>query len=264
MQPAEHQGALWGAHPLDWAEIQEPMMWPVFSDVLGRLSPWPGQTLLDIGCGAGAFVRLADALGARASGLDPSTALVRIAREQAPRAAFYIGGMEDLPFPDNQFAVVTAFNCLHFATNPGLAIAEAIRVTRPGGRIVVATWGPPSECDAVTYLLDLGALMPPPQPEPPTRPDLTDPTTLEALLTSAGAVPGRWWVVPCPWEYPDLSTALRGLLSTGPAALAIAHSGAAEVADAVAESISPYRRDDGSYLLDNTSHYLVAAVVAEG
>ncbi|MFD9427664.1 MULTISPECIES: class I SAM-dependent methyltransferase [unclassified Streptomyces] len=264
MKPAEQEGALWGARARDWADVQEPTIRPVCRTVLGELGTWQGRTLLDVGCGAGDFVGMASCLGARVSGLDASVALIEIARKRNPAGLFRVGDMQYLPFPDDAFNVVTAFNSLHFATDPAATVAEAIRVTRPGGSIVIATWGPPSECDAITYLLDLGSLMP---QGPPGRPTSLDPTDLDApgaLMTRAGLTPSAWRKVHCPWEYPDLGTALRGLLSTGPAAQAISHSGQSHVAEAIAESIAPYRCGDGSYSLSNTCYYLVATTDGRG
>jgi SAM-dependent methyltransferase len=260
MNSAELDGALWGAHALDWAEIQQPFIRPVSRAVLDKLGPWRGRTLLDIGCGAGDFTGMVGDLGAKVSGLDAAASLIEIARERNPAGRFRVGDMQHLPFPDDDFSVVTAFNSLHFARDPALAIAEAIRVTRSGGRIVLATWGPPSECDAITYLLDLGALMPPRPPAPPTALDPTDLDAPRILLARAGLTPSAWQVVHCPWVYPDLGTALRGLLSTGPAAQAINHSGRVRVIDTVTESIASYRRADGSYVLDNTCYYLIATI----
>ncbi|KFU80279.1 hypothetical protein [Amycolatopsis lurida] len=65
----------------------------------------------------------------------------------------------------------------------------------------------------------------------------------------------RIGTVPVPNE-----TALRGLLSTGPAAAAIAHAGLAQVTETIAESIAPYRRSDGSYLLYNTCFTIIATL----
>lgn len=254
MGSTELDGELWGARATDWVEVQQQTIQPAFLAVLEELSPWPGRTLLDIGCGAGEFAGLANNLGAVVSGLDACAAFIEIARRRTP-GRFRIGDMTRIPFADDEFAVVTAFNSLHFARNPMAAVAEAVRVTRPGGRIVIATWGPPSECDAVTYLLDLGGLMP---PHETVSPDLTDPEVLRGLLVEAGLAPSSWRVVSCPWEYPDLPTALRGLLSTGPASEAINHSGLARVSDTISESIAPYDRGDGSYLLNNSCYYLVA------
>jgi ubiquinone/menaquinone biosynthesis C-methylase UbiE len=260
MGSAELEGTFWGARATDWVAVQQRTIQPAFLAVLNELSPWPGRTLLDIGCGAGEFVGLACSYGAVASGLDACATFIEIARKRTPCARFRTGDMEHIPFPDNEFAVVTAFNSLHFATDPAVAVAEAVRVTRPGGHIVIATWGPPAECDAIAYLLDLGGLMPPQPVREPVSPDLSDPDALRALLLDTGLTPSPWRVVPCPWVYADLPTALRGLLSTGPASRAIDHSGWIQVADTISESISPYRRGDGSYLLDNSCYYLITPI----
>ncbi|MFI9561576.1 methyltransferase domain-containing protein [Nonomuraea endophytica] len=258
MTPSAHlQGEAWGARVLDWVQVQQPTIRPAYRAVLDELGPWTGLPVLDLGCGAGEFAALAGGRGARASGLDACAPLVAIARRRNPAGAFVVGDMEHLLFPDGAFSVVTAFNSLHFADDPVAALGEAIRVTRPGGHLVVAAWGPPHECDAVTYLLDLGALMPPPDVTS-SRWDATDLGALQTLLGRYGLSLSSWRVVACPWEFSDLPTALRGLLSTGPAAQAISHSGWSRVADAVTASIAPYRRRDGSYLLSNTCHYLIA------
>ncbi|HEV8562400.1 MAG TPA: class I SAM-dependent methyltransferase [Actinophytocola sp.] len=257
MGSAELEGAFWGARAQDWADIQQRTVRPAALAVLAELGPWPGRTLLDIGCGAGDFASLASNRGAVVLGLDASAALIDIARRQAPTGRFLVSDMEHIPFADNAFTTVTTFNSLHLASDPTLALQEAIRVTRPGGSFVAVTWGPPSECDAATYLIEIGGLLP---PDTPTPLDPSDPDALKGLLTRAGLVPSPWRVVPCPWEYADLETALCGLLSTGPAMRAINHSGQIQVIETIAESISPYRRGDGTYRLDNTCYYVVATV----
>ncbi|MGY0232183.1 methyltransferase domain-containing protein [Longispora urticae] len=259
MNTADSQARSWGTRPTDWADVQEPKIRPVTRAVLEELGPWRGRSLLDVGCGAGEFAGTAAGHGAAVSGLDVAAPLIDLARARHPTGEFRVGTMELLPYPDDAFDIVTAFNCLHFSAHPERTVTEAIRVLRTGGDFVIATWGPPTECDAVTYLLELGALLPPPE-RPATHLDPSDVEAFRRLLSGTGLRPSAWRVVPCPWEYPDLATALRGLLSTGPAAEAIGHSGHRSVAAAVAGSIAPYRRDDGSYLLRNTCYYLVANV----
>lgn len=256
--PSRLNGGAWGVRASDWATVQEPTMRPACQAVLDELSPWTGRSLLDVGCGAGAFTAMVTSAGATSNGLDACAPLIALARRRNPGGRYVVGDMQHLPFPDNAFDVVTAFNSLHFAGNPAAAIAETIRVTRPGGHIVLAAWGPPEECDAITYLLDLGALMP---SDSSSTLDTTDPAALRSLLDRDGLTLSPWRTVPCPWHYADLHTALRGLLSTGPAAQAIDHSGMTQVTETIAQSIDPYRRPDGSYHLDNTCHYLIAGPV---
>ncbi|WP_409490869.1 class I SAM-dependent methyltransferase [Amycolatopsis sp. cmx-11-12] len=248
----------WSTNTQDWADIQEHTIHPSWLAVLNELTPSPEELLLDLGCGAGGFTQLAARHDVKVSGLDASAALVEIARTRNPTGTFRVGDMEQLPFPDAEFAAVTAFNSLHFARNPARALTEAIRVTRPGGHIAISTWGPLIDCDALAYFLDLGGLLPstPPQAEPPE--DLSDPATARRLLSRTGLAITRERTLSCPWEYPDQATALRGLLSTGPAAAAISHVGKQRVTDTITESISPYRRTDGTYLLHNTCSTLIA------
>jgi ubiquinone/menaquinone biosynthesis C-methylase UbiE len=247
----------WGAHARDWAEIQQPMIRPVCRAVLGDLAPWRDRTLLDIGCGAGGFLALAHNNGAVATGLDTSIQLLDIARTSAPHGSLLVGDMQNLPFRHSSFDVVTAFISLHLAADPDVAIKEAVRVTKLGGALIIATWGPSDECDAVEYLLELGALMPP-QPIHRLDSDPSAPETLATALVRNGITPPPWRSVPCPWHYRDLPTALRGLLSTGPATQAVRHVGLEKVTTAITAAIAPFRKSDGSYLLYNTCHYLIA------
>ncbi|MBS3695700.1 class I SAM-dependent methyltransferase [Rhodococcus qingshengii] len=258
MDTTEIDDGLWGVRADDWAHIQQRTITPASIAVLDELQMHHGEAILDIGCGEGTFSALTRERGAVAAGIDACVPLIAIARRHTPDGDFRVGDMEHLPFPDHTFHAVTAFNSLHFAHNPAQAIREAIRVLRPGGRLVLATWGPPDECDAITYLVDLGALMPPDSSLTAIGIDATDLDALGATVAAAGLHRSPTRVIPCPWEYCDLDTALRGLLSTGPAARAIEHCGLAHVQETITESIAPYRRDDGSYILDNTCHYLIA------
>jgi ubiquinone/menaquinone biosynthesis C-methylase UbiE len=102
-----------------------------------------GSTVLDVACGPGlvAFV-LAEVAG-HVTGLDLTPAMLDKARElQGQRGqtnlTWQLGRAEALPYPDNSFdAVVTRFS-FHHLTDPGTALAEMVRVCRPGGRVVVA------------------------------------------------------------------------------------------------------------------------------
>ena len=60
------------------------------------------------------------------------------------------------------------------------------------------------------------------------------------------------------WRYPDLETALRGLLSPGISAVAIHAAGERDVREALTCALEPFRMTDGSYRLENAVHCLVA------
>src|SRR5689334_6372377 len=99
---AERWGPLWGARPDDWA-LSEDQQAPTYDAALARVQLAPGQLVLDIGCGVGAFLRLVSARGARPFGLDASEALIEVARRRLPDADLRVGDMEALPYEDDSF-----------------------------------------------------------------------------------------------------------------------------------------------------------------
>lgn len=252
------QGPLWGARAKDWADVQEPAARPLYEAALRKTGIATGISVLDIGCGAGLFCELAAERGARVSGLDASEASVAIARSRVPHGEFQVGEMEALPHGDSTFEVVTGFNSFQFAANPVTALAEARRVARRGAPVVVATWGKPERCEAVTYLAALRPLMPPAPPGAPGPFALSADGALAAFVEEAGLASRSVDEVECPFEYSDLETALRGLLSAGPAVRAIENSGEAQVRDAVTRALAPYRLSSGGYRLENSFLLMIA------
>lgn len=251
------QGDLWSARARDWADVQEETTRSLYEAALERVRA-RGKRLLDVGCGAGGFCRLARARGAMVAGLDAASALLAIARERVPDGDFRVGELENLPWADGSFDLVTGFNAFQFAANPVRALREARRVAAPGAPVIVATWGRPAACEAAAYFRALDALLPPPPPAAPGPFALSEPGALEALARDAGLTPDALVDVECTWLYADLETALRGLLSTGPAVRAVRRAGAAQVRRAVTASIAPFRTTQGGYQIENTFRLLVA------
>jgi len=252
------QGDLWGARARDWASIQEATAHPAYDRVLARTPIDATTHVLDVGCGSGIFLGLASARGARVSGLDAAPPLAALARERVPTADVRIGEMEALPFADGAFDLVTGFNAFQYAARPTSALAEARRVARSGAALVVTTWGKPGDCDATAYLVALGKLLPPPPPGAPGPFALSADGALEALVDAAGWRPEAAEDVLCPFIYPDLATALRGLLSSGPAVRAVRNAGEERTTEAITAAIEPFRSDSGGYRLVNTFRYLIA------
>ena len=79
-----------------------------------------------------------------------------------------------------------------------------------------------------------------------------------ALLDIAGLTPVGVEDVPNPLIYPDLATAVRTQLSSGPARAAIQHSGLAASRGALTRAFAGNRKPDGTYRQDNVFRYLVA------
>ena len=252
------QGAWWSARARDWADLQEGQCRRLFEAALDAVRAGPGLALLDAGCGSGMACGLAAARGAAVSGLDAAEALIAIAKERVPGGEFRVGELEELPYADQSFDVVCGFNAFQYAARPEQALREGGRVARPGGTVVVATWGRAVDCEAARYLAALRGLIPPPPPDAPGPVALSDDGRLEALAEEAGLEPLEIRTVECLWSYPDLETALKGLLSAGPAVRAIQTSGEESVRAAVTEAIRPFRCVSGAYCLENQFRYLMA------
>jgi SAM-dependent methyltransferase len=255
---AELNGRLWGARASDWANIQERTVRPVYEAVLERTCVTAGTRYLDVGCGAGMAVQMAAARGARVSGIDAADALLAIARQRAPRGEFRQGDLEQLPFDDRSFDVVTGFNSFQYAGNPAVALGEARRVTRPGGAVVIMVWGNPQDMEAASLVTALRPLLPPPPPDAPGPFALSDEAALRKFANDAGLTPVAVFDVDSPFIYPEEATAVRGLNSAGVAVRAMENSSVEAVTQAHARAIAPFRQPDGSYRIKATFRCLLA------
>jgi SAM-dependent methyltransferase len=254
---AVSQGALWGARAKDWAEVQESMARPLFEAVLREPGIGAGMTVLDVGCGAGLFCELAARRGARVAGLDAASGMIAIAQSRVPAGDFRTGEMEHLPYEDGTFDVVTGFNSFQFAANAVNALKEAKRVARSRAAVVIATWGKPEDCETAAYLAAMRPLLPPAPPGAPGPFALSADGALEALVAQAELTPQGGGDVDCPFEYPNLETALKGLLAAGPAIRAIETSGELKVRDAVIGALTPFKTATGEYRMENKFRYLI-------
>jgi SAM-dependent methyltransferase len=97
-----------------------------------------GQSCVDVGCGAGHAADELSQAGVRVIGVDPAPDAVEIARERVPGATFRVGRSDELPVADASVDGYRAARMLHLLADPGPTLAEAWRVLRPGGRIVLA------------------------------------------------------------------------------------------------------------------------------
>jgi SAM-dependent methyltransferase len=105
-------------------------------EMIRRYVPLEGATVLDLGCGIGAYVRRFDELGATAYGLDIDAARVRRGVE-AGVARLSAGVGEQLPFRDASFDGVLLNEVIEHVDDDRATLREALRVTKPGGHVVV-------------------------------------------------------------------------------------------------------------------------------
>lgn len=258
----ETNGRIWGLRASDWANIQEAQCSPAYHTIFDKAVVGSETRLLDAGCGAGMALSFAADLGGTVSGIDASAALLEVARTRLPNARLEQGDLEDLPFDDDSFDVVTGFNSFQYAANPTVALQEARRVTRAGGKVFIMTWGAPGSMEATALVAALKPLLPPPPPNAAGPFALSETGKLEELAASAGLSPLEVFDVDTPWSYPDLATAQKGLASSGVAVKAAETSGKDALDAAHAEALAPFRQPDGGYRIRATFRVLMAEVPA--
>ena len=106
-----------------------------FTDVL-RQAP-AGSSILDVGCGVGQVVGQLMVAGYEVHGVDVAEPNIQKAQKISPRCQLYDG--KRLPYPDRNFSAVGALNVLEHVEDPEAFLAELVRVTEVGGRIVVSS-----------------------------------------------------------------------------------------------------------------------------
>ncbi len=250
-------GPLWGVRARDWAADEE-LQVPTYEAAIRRVGISPGQRVLDIGSGAGVFLRLVADRGAEAFGLDASDALVEIARERVPEAHLRAGEMEALPYEDDTFDLVTGFNSFFFAADLVAALREARRVAKPGAPVVIQVWGPPERNDLEAMKQVARRYAPPPPPDAPPPPKLWQPGVLEGLASEAGLEPEAAFDTSYSFEFVDAETLGRLLMAPMGLAELVGPEREQEVRREIVEALAPYRRPDGSYRLRNEFHFLIA------
>src|SRR3954471_705397 len=156
-QRAESVAAYFRDNAADWHRIRslyvdEAEVEAVLVDIVGALAP---RDLLDIGTGTGRMLELLGPFVANALGIDQSREMLAVARVNIEQAGLSncvvrLGDMYQLPLPDGSFDAAIIHQVLHYADRPAAAIAEAARVLRPGGDLVIVDFAP----HAIEFLRD--------------------------------------------------------------------------------------------------------------
>lgn len=115
--------------------------------VVGMAKARMGQRALDVCCGTGDLAFSLSKAGAQTVGLDFTEAMLQVAlrraEQQAGRPIFLRGDAQALPFPGSTFDIVTVGYGLRNLADWKAGLSEMLRVTRPGGRILVLDFGKP-------------------------------------------------------------------------------------------------------------------------
>jgi len=253
---ASRWGPLWGARPADWA-LSEDGQVPTYDAALRRVGLEPGQRVLDIGCGVGAFLRLVAERGGEPHGIDASDALIAFAKDRLPNADLHVGEMEDLPWENDTFDLVTGFNSFFFANDMVAALREAGRVAKPGAPVVIQIWGAHERCDLEAMKQIARPFLPPRPPDAPPDPDLSQPGALHRLATEAGLTPEDEFSTSWTIEYPDDGTLARAMVAVAGLAVLAGPEREHELKAAIVDGLAPYRHG-GSYRFSNEFRYLIA------
>lgn len=171
---------------IDWNDGDYPRtaaaLEPTAAVVLEHAGVAAGQRVLDVACGTGKRSARAARRGAHVVGVDAAPMLIDLARHRAHAAGveleLLVGDALALPVPDAAFDAVLSLFGVIFASDPPAAAAELVRVTRPGGVIVVTTWTDEGAIAAAGRLLRQALGVPA---------SATPPPTWDALLAAAGA-----------------------------------------------------------------------------
>ena len=108
------------------------------------IAPAPGMKILDLAAGTGSSSAPLAAAGADVIPTDFSQGMLTAGRARHPHLPFTHADALDLPFEPNRFDVVTISFGLRNTADCDKALAQALRVTKPGGRIVIAEFSHPT------------------------------------------------------------------------------------------------------------------------
>ncbi|PVZ05341.1 class I SAM-dependent methyltransferase [Actinomycetospora cinnamomea] len=178
-------------------------------ELVERLDVGPGTRLLDVACGSGALAIPAARHGAQVTAVDISPRMIELLDARARGEGLRIDGRtmdaHALDLPDDEFDVATSQNGVTMSPRLAVALREMVRVTRPGGRVLLAAFGPLPRVEFLsTFIAGLRAVAPdavvPPLDPPPPPFQLADPDTFARALTAAGlqhvAIDRSTWALP--------------------------------------------------------------------
>ncbi len=165
--PVNPNKALWEKG--DFTRIAESMR-ESGEAVIQRIGVSSGLKVLDLGCGDGTTAISAAKLGAEVLGVDIASNLVAAGNKRAEELGlancrFQEGDAPNLhQVPDREFDLVVSVFGAMFAPKPSEVAREMVRVTRPGGRIVMGNWIP-NDPTLVAQILKISSAYTPPPPE---------------------------------------------------------------------------------------------------
>ena len=122
--------------------------------VVAAVDPRPGDVVLDLAAGTGTSSQPFADRGATVVPCDFSLGMLQVGKQARPDLPFTAGDGTRLPFADDTFDAVTISFGLRNIVDPRAGLAEMLRVTRPGGRLVVCEFSHPTSAAFRTVYLE--------------------------------------------------------------------------------------------------------------
>jgi demethylmenaquinone methyltransferase/2-methoxy-6-polyprenyl-1,4-benzoquinol methylase len=122
--------------------------------VLDAVDAWQGEKVLDLAAGTGTSSEPFEARGAYVVPCDFSLGMLAVGKRARPRLPFTAGDATRLPFADGSFDAVTISFGLRNVVDPEAGLREMLRVTKPGGRLVVCEFSHPTNAAFRTVYLE--------------------------------------------------------------------------------------------------------------
>jgi ubiquinone/menaquinone biosynthesis C-methylase UbiE len=191
------------AQPQAWDAIAEgydryvaPQEVDLANEALGLAGLEPGERFLDVAAGPGGLSLPAARLGAEVLATDWSHAMIerfeaRVREEGLSKATGRVMDCHALDLPDDGFDVTGSLFGVMLVPNQARALREMVRVTKPGGRVLVIAYGPPEKVEFLQLFISaLKAVAPEfsglPDNPPPLEFQVSAPEVLHRRLTDAG------------------------------------------------------------------------------
>ena len=147
-------------------------------ETIAAVDARPGERILDLAAGTGTSSLPFQEAGAHVFPTDLSMGMLTVGKRQQPGLAFVRGDALALPYADCVFDAVTISYGLRNVEDTAAALRELLRVTKPGGRLVIAEFSTPESCAC--------------SPSPPGSPAIPWPTAISLSQSSHGPRRRGW------------------------------------------------------------------------